>query len=413
MVNHNMKSADALIGPVEKQRLRTAIIFDSSLIITPILVMYYLSHGLNMSDVFLLQSIALTARCCFRIPGGLLCEYWGPVKTFRISFLLQTGIWLMMALYPTFAVFTAGEIFYAFSAALSIPAGLFALHSPCEEQETINTAIVVERSGTEYFFSSKIGETLASFLGGVLATINYSVVFLVQAGISLNGLLLCTMLRSQHIAENQFSTGIFNYKSYGTRESKQSIFLISTAMGGIGFLIYTFIKCIPPTFTKMQIPVAYFGLVWALLHGSMAAGAYASYKIPQMYYSVSLILGSVTLLVGIAGFLSTHSMTIALVLVAMLGAVNGALASLTLNELQHRIADKPERATLLGTSGIIQSITIAILSALLSGINKHTLLFNSVVSMSAISLILIVTVTYGYQKTFMEEPMNKNQTVSL
>lgn len=135
-------------------------------LVVPVLIPYYIYHGLNATQIFTIQAAYHVAVLVLEIPSGYLADVVGRKRTLVLGVLFFPA---SMALYA----FTGS--FWTFVLAEATMAVANSMRSGCDSALMYDTLIQLDREG-EYrqfegrsFLFTRLGTALASVVGGVLA----------------------------------------------------------------------------------------------------------------------------------------------------------------------------------------------------------------------------------------------------
>lgn len=128
--------------------------FLSFLLVMPILVPYWESHGLKISEIFLLQGIFGGALLLFDLPAGYLADLLGRRKIMIVGSAITASSYVVLWLGTTFSHFVVFEILVGLG--LSLQSGcdvalLFSqvtkLHSQKSTAQYLGKRIMVQNLG--------------------------------------------------------------------------------------------------------------------------------------------------------------------------------------------------------------------------------------------------------------------------
>lgn len=138
--------------------------FYMFLVTIPVIVPFFLSLGLTMSQVFQLQAIFGIGVCALEVPSGYLCDMWGRKKTLLAgSFFSGVGFTLLLFA-DSFWSLAAFELVVALALSLVSGADVSLLYDSVDKSH--------RKHGTSSLANMQLasvsGEAVASVLGGLL-----------------------------------------------------------------------------------------------------------------------------------------------------------------------------------------------------------------------------------------------------
>lgn len=263
--------------------------FLSFLLIMPILVPYWESHGLKISEIFLLQGIFGGALLLFDLPAGYLADLLGRRKIMILGSAMTASSYVVLWLGTTFSHFVVFEILVGLG--LSLQSGcdvalLFSqitkLHSQKSTAQYLGKRIMVQN----------LGEALAALLGGALATISLSLPVMINAitpwFVVLFALLIhepveAKLPRVSHLANfMQIHKALFGHSRLLTLVIANLVFY--------SFATYCAVWSLQPYWKERGLGIAMFGYLWAGYNLLNAIVAHFAHQIEKKIGSVSAIL---------------------------------------------------------------------------------------------------------------------------
>lgn len=251
-------------------------------IFAPLLVPYYLSSGLNATEVFVIQAAYSAALCLLEIPTGYVSDIWGRKKTLMVAgFILPAGI-CAYALFPGFWGFIVAEIIIALGNSLRSGTDSALLYDTLQELKREKEHKKIEGRG---HFMKQSSSAIASLVGGFLATVSLKTPFYVCAAI-FSALIPLTLImqeparaaRKRHPIHKHLKdmARAVRYALQNPHIRITSIFsacITATSMAGFWsyFLLYG----------KWGLGIEYFGLFTAICGIFCALGGYVAHAIEK------------------------------------------------------------------------------------------------------------------------------------
>jgi len=233
------------------------------LVLIPVMVPFFLSQGLSMQQVFLLQSIfGLTIAVC-ELPTGYLCDHWGRKNTMLIGALLA-------ALACTWLIFAHGfwelvifEVLNAVGSALVSGADISFLYDSLENPREHRSRATHAIANMQLAHVS--AESIASLLGGILVAYSFNAVVLAHAlaaWIPFAVALSFTEPRYEKMkGKNHRENFLRVLKHVLASDRLLTLIFINLVVWGLSSFIAVWI--FQKYWQDRNVPLAWFGAIWA------------------------------------------------------------------------------------------------------------------------------------------------------
>ncbi len=146
------------------------------LVIMPVAVPYFRWHGLDMRQVYILQTVFATLIVLFEVPSGYVSDHIGRKSTLMLSGLSAGAAFTWFAVADSFADFVIFETLAAIGASLYSGADVALIYDTDEALRRELPEERGERSGISSLgrrlFYAQLGETTASIAGGLLVLVS-------------------------------------------------------------------------------------------------------------------------------------------------------------------------------------------------------------------------------------------------
>lgn len=341
-------------------KLRTIKGLRSFLLIMPIIVLFFQENGLSLQDIFVLQAIFSVAVVLFEIPSGYFSDIMGRKITIIYACLLSFIGFCVYSISSSFTGLLTAELLLGLGASFL---------SGTDSAMLYDTLIQLKRKKEYKKLEGRMGaitnfsEGIASILGGLLALISLRVPFYVETALVLLTIPLALTLvepkRKKLVTHGGHVKEILRIVHYSLHGHKEVKWLILYA-GLVGASTLTAVWFLQPYFNQVNLPLAYFGIVWAL--GNLSVGLFAWYahsyeeKIGRTLSLVSLILLSCAGYFILSSFSSLWILPFALLFYFVRG-INAPILNDYIN--QHISSDM--RATVLSVKGLVLRLIFVIL----------------------------------------------------
>lgn len=232
----------------------------------PTLLLFYEAHGLRLSDVFLLKSALSVLVLVLEVPSGYFADRVG-----RSSALRWGGVLWLLAM----ATFVAGSSFNHFLVAELVLGAGISLISGADSALLFDTLKCLKREH-EYkkiegrvVSASGFSEAFFGVIGAGLASFDLSYPFYLQG--ALVSLYLLTALKLQEPPRTRLTTagvGMLDLlslcKTVLLKRPRLRLIMLFSGFSSTGTLSIVWFS--QSYMQAINLPVAAFGFVWALLH---------------------------------------------------------------------------------------------------------------------------------------------------
>jgi MFS family permease len=232
------------------------------LVVIPVFVPYCQSLGLSMEEFFQLQAIFGIAVMLLEVPTGYLCDLWGRKNSLLIGAFFSGIGFTYLLIAQNFIELAIYELVIAVAMSFVSGADISLLYDATSKSSPSNTS----RSLANMQLASVSGESMASILGGLLATISFGHALVANAitawipfGIAL------TM--KEPVAERLSSAShVSNFKEIGKKvfsaeDPQLRMIFVNLVVWGLStfFAVWIFQR----DWNERGIDLAYFGFIWA------------------------------------------------------------------------------------------------------------------------------------------------------
>ncbi len=329
-------------------------------LIVPVLIPYYVSHGLNSTQVFTIQATYALAVLLLEVPSGYLADVIG-----RRATLILGAAFMPLGL----AVYAFSDRFSAFILAESLIAVANSMRSGCESALIYDTLLDLKEAdeykkyeGRAILFT-RIGTAASAVLGGVAALAFLRLPFLINIATSSFLLPLALSLgepqRIKRHARNPFLDILRIARFSFTHGEIRHLIFYAALIGSAGIIAVwaSFLY-----YESLGISVGLFGLIFAAFQLSSALGSSRAHIIEKAIgmrkaLTLPLLIGVVFLL---AGIVRSPAVIPFIILYSFLWGLSFPLFL----DLINRRIESDIRATVLSVAMMAGSLTYVILAPL-------------------------------------------------
>ena len=251
----------------------------------PILVVFLQAQHLSLQQVFWVFSIGSVVSFLLEIPTGIFADFYGKKKSIVLAKILVTSSFLLFAFAQSFLLFVLAQVIYEAGQAFRSGTEAAYIYDYLDQEQ--GAPGYTEVKGKQKFWA-RAGEALATALGGVIAAkVSYAAVFLVAAVPAAANIF--NVLSWTHIREREEKRFLWPetkrhvkhaFMVLGRDKKIRTIMLNFSIFTASLAAIATFTQ---PYMTQANIPIEYFGFIYA---ASLAVSAFAvrySYKVEAWF----------------------------------------------------------------------------------------------------------------------------------
>lgn len=323
----------------------------SALFIMPVIVLFFESRGLSMTEIFLLQSIFAAGVVLLEIPTG----YLGDMLTRKQGLIL----WAVFKLFWWILYFYAWW-FRSLAIAEITLALWFCFASGTDTALLYDSLLAIGKEDESKQYQAhnnafaNFGEAAAALLGGRIASFHLDRPVGLQIIMSSIAIILSLFLveppRERYkITETgpKHLLGIIRYALF--THSKISTLIIVSACVGLSTMFRVWIA--QSYRTQISIPVAWFGFLRAVANASVGIFSLFAHRLEKRRSDETLLILLIPL--SILGYLSLSSIMARWILPMMFCfyAVRG-IKSVVIPDMMNKLISSKERATILSVESL-------------------------------------------------------------
>ena len=356
----------------------------------PIIGLFYDSHGLSATEIFLIQAAYSFSSALFSVPSGYFADVLGRKKTLIAGTILSASGFLIYAnLHNFWAFFVAEAIMGVGNSCISgtDSAMLYDSLQQSQNQEYLKYEGRVTSLGC-------LAETMAALFGGAIAALtSYNSVFWIQSVIALTAIPAACMLvepsrgKLLHKSLNQiFEIGFFAlFKHKGLSRTTMLSSVTGIATLTMAWTIQTYF--VIQDFSEIQTTT-----IWVLLNLTVALSSLFSNKLEKIFGIKPMIL-MIVILVPFGYFaLGIPSLVVSLLFAFLFYFVRG-YATPVLKELIQNYCDTEIRATVLSVRDLLIRLGFTIVGPILVYLSDtYTFSF----AVTAAGILFLITALSGY-----------------
>lgn len=337
----------------------------SFMVVMPIIAIYFQEAGLSIRQIFLLQVIFSVAIIVFELPTGYFADVFGRKNSLFLGVLGGSFGFLMYYLAPGFFGFAIAELLLAISASFISGADSAFLY---DTLQTSNAGDQYTRHEGHITSVDRLSEAAAALVGGALATvIALRSIFLVEFLVMLIAIPIAVSLREPQLPPSVGQKkNIFQIVKFAVHENKKLLYLnlLSGVIGASGLTMVWFAQ---PYWREINVPLAYFGVLWAGLNILVSVGAFFAHRLEARVSFRALFLGFALAPLLFYGALSMGLGMFALAIIPLFWVLRGVFYPVARDYI-NRETDSSIRATVVSVSQLFSRALFSIISPFLGWI---------------------------------------------
>lgn len=333
------------------------------LLLMPIVVLFFRENGLSLEQVFIVHAWYSACVILFEVPSGYFADRLGRRRSLLFGSVFVSLGFAAYAFSYTFYEFLAAEFFIAVGAGFISGSDSALLYDSLIQ---LNRQEEYQKIAGRLTSMSSFSEGFAGILGGFMAVISLRTPVIWQAWVMLLMIPLAWSLvePKRELLEKGESSfrailKIVRYSLHGHKEVKWLI-LYSSLVGTSTLTIVWFVQ---PFMELVNVPLAWFGISWAVLQFAVGVFAILAHRIETwLGRKVSLVS---LILISSAGYLLLSQLEVIwagvlFFLFYLVRGINGPV----LNDYINRCVESNIRATVLSVKSLIGRLMFMILGPL-------------------------------------------------
>ena len=356
----------------------------------PIIILFFQEHGLSLTQIMTLQAIYSFSVALFEIPSGYIADLFGRKQTIALSTVFSFAGYLVFSFYGGFYAFAIAQILVGIGGSLMSGSDSALLYDTL--LETGDKKAYTKIEGRNYAIGN-FSEATAGILGGFLAVSSIYLPIYVQTGILFLSIPIALSLVEPKMHEEEKMdrslSAIFGVVKFAMIENIKLRWLIiySSAMGIATLSMAWFAQ---PFFKEINIPLAYFGILWAGLNFSAGLTSFNSHKFDN--YEKGNLLFYLALAMAVSFlFLGANNSIFGLIFILIIYLLRGLVTPILRNEINENTTSN-KRATVLSVRSFIIRISFAIFAPILGYLaDNHSLSYSFYVLAIIVGLFSILS----------------------
>lgn len=364
----------------------------------PIIVLFFQENGLTLMEVMILQSIYSFTVGITEIPSGYLADYFGRRNSIIFSTIFTFLGYLIFCNYTGFDMFVMAQILVAIGGSLMSGADSAIIYDTLLETENEKQYTKIE--GKTYAIGN-FSEAIAGLIGGVLATSSLLLPFQVQTSILFFTIPIAFSLVEPNLQqENKIEKGIIpilKVVKYCLFENlKLRWLIIYSSVMGVATLSAAWLA--QPFFKSLDIPLFYYGILWAGLNITAGISSYRSHKTEEKYNTNNL-LSTLGIFMSISFLMIYFSPNyLGLIFIFLIYYLRGVVTPLLKNQININTTSNI-RSTVMSVRSFVLRISFAIVAPILGYLADNNGLEDTYLIVSILIIIVSSVAVFGLRKS--------------
>lgn len=292
---------------MEEKKLKSNLIklniyafFLSFLVIIPVIVPFFQARGLTLQEIFLLQGIFGMALICFDVSAGYLADYLGRKKMLILGSVISALGYLVLCVGQNFFHFAIFEVVVGLGLSFQSGCDVAILYNSVEKLKLTDskTKFLGQR-----IMANTAGEGVASLLGGALVVLSLNLPAYINALTAWIPAIIAIFVYDPPGQRLPKGSHLQNFKNISKALFGHSKLLSFVIMNFIfySFATYCAVWSLQAYWKDRNIPLSYFGYLWAANSFAVAIISFYTHKIEKKLGPVKVI--SLISLLPILGYL--------------------------------------------------------------------------------------------------------------
>ena len=280
-------------GNIEICKFNFAIFLQATLLLSPIMLLFYQENGLSVGELFFFQSLFYLTSIIMEIPVGYLSDNINRKNVLILSFSIFLSITFLWLFLKGYWIVLLGEVLFAVSKVMRDNAASGYLYDYLKSQNQHQT--MTKHYGYLNFFLA-IGTTLAALIGTWLyVKYGSKIILLIEVVIiSISILLLASLPKcftsdKKHLESIKHRTQEFINTAKKIYKNK-SIMNYIYYSGLLTSFSVLFALSFQPLIQNAMLPVALFGVAAFMNHGTRAGVSIITGKISKLFSIRKMII---------------------------------------------------------------------------------------------------------------------------
>lgn len=371
-------------------------------LVMPIIVLFYNSNGLDMQEIFMLQGVYSLTLMALEIPTGYFADIAGRKTSMLLGSMFGFSGYLIYSCFSGFWIFALAEVILGIGQSLISGADSAMLYDTLAAKRLTPKYTRLEGRITSI---GNFAEAFAGIIGGMLALISLRTPFFVQASVAFIALPAALLLKEPPVRLAARKPGWVDVIGIvrNTLITDRKLRWNTLFSAFIGSATLTMAWFAQPFFKTINIPLSWYGTIWAILNLSVGLAAIKAWKFEEKFGPAKTVLIFTIILISGYFLLSFFSLKASLLILVVFYLARG-IATPTLRNYINLVTTSDVRATVLSVRNLVIRFTFAVLGPLFGWITDLYGLSKAFFFAGLIFGILCLTSLYYFLKYRTFEP---------
>jgi MFS family permease len=328
-------------------------------LVMPIIVLFYNENGLSMKDIFMLQAVYSVSLMLMEIPTGYFADIAGRKTSILIGSVFGFSGYLIYSSSSVFWMFALAEVVLGLGQSLISGADSAMLYDTLAAGRLGGKYTRMEGRITSV---GNFAEALAGLLGGALALISLRTPFILQACVAFIALPAALSLKEPPVVSKLRKAGIRDilFIVNNTLVTDRKLRWNTLFSASVGAATLTMAWFAQPFFKSVNLPLGWYGAVWAILNLSVGLAALKAWHIEEKLGASRTVILFTILIIGGYFLLSLFPYIISILFLVISYLARG-VATPTLRNYINLLTTSDVRATVLSVRNFVIRMFFAIL----------------------------------------------------
>jgi MFS family permease len=328
------------------------------MIVMPIIVLFFESKGLSLTQIMILQGTYSLFVALFEIPSGFFADIYGRKNSLVIGSLLLFLGYIIFSFFSGFNEFLFAEMLLGIGGSLISGADSAILYDTLLEINEDKEYTKIE--GRTYAIGN-FSEGIAGVLGGFLAISSLNMPVYIQTIVMFLSIPIAMTLvepKSSYKLAKNFGSILTVVRDTFIKNRKLRWYIVYSSSMGIATLSIAWF--VQPFLIEIDTSIIYYGIIWAFLNFTAGITSYYSYLFKNsnllIYSSLIMIISLIMLGINISFF--------GLIFIILIYLLRGVITP-NLRNLINLNSTSERRATVLSLRSFVIRISFAVIAPIL------------------------------------------------
>ena len=328
------------------------------MIVMPIIVLFFESKGLSLTQIMILQGTYSLFVALFEIPSGFFADIYGRKNSILIGSIFLFLGYVIFSFFSGFNEFLFAEILLGIGGSLISGADSAILYDTLLEIKEDNEYTKIE--GKTYAIGN-FSEGIAGISGGFLAMTSINLPVYIQTIVMFLSIPVAMTLvepKSSYKLAKSFNSVITVVKDTFIHNRKLRWYIIYSSSMGIATLSIAWF--VQPFLMEIETPILYYGIIWAFLNFIAGITSYYSHLFNNYNLLIYTSLTMTISLILLGLYISYFGLIFIIIIYLFRGVITPNLRNLiNINSTSER------RATVLSLRSFVIRLSFAIIAPIL------------------------------------------------